>query len=523
MIQFYSLSGASVVLICVVFLINLFGTGRISYAYELSIVLSLIAVSLFVLSAFKRRRAPSFSKTAPEPAKTKEQNASAVRFSDVAANAHALKSLMELSDFLKNPDKYTRLGARIPRGVLLYGPPGTGKTLLARALAGEAGVPFIAMNGSDFVEMYVGVGASRVRDAFKKAKKHGKCVLFIDEIDSLGRSRSGTSSEERDQALNALLSEMSGFTPSDGVIVIAATNRWELLDPALLRPGRFDRHIEVGMPDCRERISILRLHAKNKPVSKDVDLESLALSTAFFSGASLENLLNEAALSAARRNAREIEAADVDYAYRLVTAGEDGQAHENASERAVIAVHEAGHALAACALFDLNPIRRISILPSSGGAAGYNLLIPEEKSLYTQKDMEKKILLLLAGRCAEEIVFSSEGITSGASGDIKRAFEIAVSMVNDFGFSDHPAIHEGAFSKFFGARTASGERVRSMLCGLYEETRSFLIQNKNTLIELSNLLLEKETLPKEAVDAFFSSHPLDLSNENRDSTKQVNF
>lgn len=518
--RYYYLNGASAILILSALSVTLWGSRFLSCGYELSVALSAIALILFILSAVMRRKLPSLSgekslKTAP----SSPACASAIRFSDVAANDNARKSLMELVDFLKQPEKYARLGARIPHGVLLYGPPGTGKTLLARALAGEAKVPFLAMNGSDFVEMYVGVGASRVRDTFKKARKHGKCVIFIDEIDTLGRARSVNSSEERDQTLNALLSEMSGFSPSDGIIVIGATNRWEMLDPALLRPGRFDRQIEVGMPAFHERMSILKLHAKNKPLSGDVSLHDLASTTAFFSGASLENLLNEAAIRAARRNSPCIEKTDVDEAYVSVTAGEDGRAHEDGNEKTVIAVHEAGHALVAYALG--GPVlQRISILPSSGGAAGYNLLIPEEKTLFTKEDMEKKILILLAGRSAEQVVFSASGITSGASSDIRRAAESAVHLIGEMGFSSHPAIHESTLLKAFGARSDTPDRARTLLTDLYEEAVSFLTENRETLLSLANELLSKETLSKDEIDRFFRENPVRVSTKSAETTKE---
>lgn len=516
--KYYYLNGASVILILSALTITLWGGRFTSYTYELSVAFSLLALIMFVFSAMMRNKAPSFNQTKLiKNAKGNAKSKSDVRFTDVAANDNARKSLMEMVDFLKNPERYARLGARIPHGVLMYGPPGTGKTLLARALAGEANVPFIAMNGSDFVEMYVGVGASRVRDTFKKARKHGKCVIFIDEIDTLGRTRNANSSEERDQTLNALLSEMSGFSPSDGIIVIGATNRWEMLDPALLRPGRFDRHIEVGMPALKEREDILKLHMKNKPVSKDVSLKNLASATAFFSGASLENLLNEAAIRAARRNADEIGQKDIDEAFVSVTAGDDGRAHENENEKAVIAVHEAGHALVTRALYG-SAIQRISILPSSGGAAGYNLLIPEDKSLYTKSDMEKKILVLLAGRCAEQVVFSLDGITTGASGDIRRAGEIAVNLAGELGFQEHPAIHENTFLKAFGARFDPSEKARKMLSDLYEENLSFLRNNIEVLLALSNELIEKESMSKAEIDRFFREHPVHVSSESDDST-----
>ncbi len=518
--KYYYLNGTSIILIALALTITLWGGRYFSFTYELSVCLSVFALFLFVVSAMTRRKMPSYTETKPQKKmKAGDKHASSIRFTDVAANDNARKSLMELVDFLKHPEKYARLGARIPHGVLLYGPPGTGKTLLARALAGEANVPFLAMNGSDFVEMYVGVGASRVRDTFKKAKKHGKCVIFIDEIDTLGRARSASSSEERDQTLNALLSEMSGFSPADGIIVIAATNRWEMLDPALLRPGRFDRQIEVGMPTMAERMDILKLHARSKPLSKNVDLTNLARETAFFSGASLENLLNEAAIRAARRNALEIEKEDVDKAYVSVTAGEDGRTHENENEKIVIAVHEAGHALVSFRLFGAS-IQRISILPSSGGAAGYNLLVPEEKTLYTKEDMEKKILVLLAGRCAEEIAFSKDGVTSGALNDIKRASEIAVNYACELGFSDHPAIHEATFARAFGGRGDLSERARGILSSLYDEAVIFLSQNTETLTRLASELLLRESMHKNEIDRFFENNPLHVSNETDDLTKE---
>ena len=520
MLRYYVLNAISVLLIAFSLSLSLWGSRYIHFTYEISVLLSFFSLILFVISAFKRKKAPSVSPVSTiNTSEKKRKTESAIGFSDVAANESALKSLKELVDFLKSPEKYARLGARIPHGVLLYGPPGTGKTLLARALAGEAGVPFIAMNGSDFVEMYVGVGASRVRETFKKARKHGKCVVFIDEIDTLGRSRSLNSSEERDQTLNALLSEMSGFSPSSGIIVIGATNRWEMLDPALLRPGRFDRQIEVGMPGLMERVSILKLHAKNKPVSKEIDFLSLASLTAFFSGASLENLMNEAAIRAARRNASVIEKEDFDEAYIAIVAGEDGSSHQDTREKEIIAVHEAGHTLAARQLFGKS-IRRISILPSSGGAAGYNLMIPEEKSLYTKLDLEKKILVLLAGRCAEQIVFSINGITTGASEDIKRAGEIALSLAGEMGFQDHPAIHENTLFRYYGARGDMSEKVRNMLCTLYEEAVSFLDKNRNTLLNLANELLLKETMAKDEIDRFFKDNPICMSSENNDSAKE---
>ena len=398
---------------------------------------------IFCILLSALRRAPEraaagkhgFQTIHPEPA------ASTVSFQDIAANEEALSALRELVDYLKNPEKYARMGARMPRGILLYGPPGTGKTLLARALAGEAGVPLFPLSGSDFVEMYVGVGAGRVRDLFKKARRTGKCVIFIDEIDSLGKRRGDASSDEREQTLNALLSEMSGFREEDSVIVLAATNRLDSLDPALLRPGRFDRHIEVGLPGRDERLAILRLHSRNKPLSPSVDLDTLAANTVHFSGASLENLMNEAALAAARRNSVLIEESDIDSAYFSVIAGSDRPARGRREESASVALHEAGHAIASLYLTPENKIARISILPSSRGAGGYNLTVPTERMFISRDQILAQIQVLLAGRAAEMLISGSNaGLTSGASNDLARAAELASAMIMDLGMWEEPAV-----------------------------------------------------------------------------------
>lgn len=397
----------------------------------------------------------------------------------MAANEEALSSLRELRDFLRHPETYAKLGARIPHGVLLYGPPGTGKTLLARALAGEAGVPFLAMNGSDFVEMYVGVGASRVRDTFKKARKLGRCVIFIDEIDSLGRSRGANSSDERDQTLNALLGEMSGFRPAEGVIVIGATNRAEMLDPALLRPGRFDRRIEVAMPDRDAREKILRLHARGKPMDADVDLSDLAARTVLFSGASLENLLNEAAICAARRRSERICEADIESAYLTLVAGSDRSIRMSEEERRLIALHEAGHAVISRLLAPEDRIRRVSIVPSGNGAAGYNLSIPAEKTMYTRGDLENRICVLLAGRAAETLYAGEGGVTGGASNDLKRATELACQMAGEMGMGRRPYAAENVLQKY-GCGAETGADAHGLLEELYERTLSLLSAHADT-------------------------------------------
>ena len=435
-------------------------------------------------------------------------------FQSVAANAPAMSSLMELRDYLIAPERYARYGARMPRGVLLYGPPGTGKTLLARALAGEAGVPFFALSGSDFVEKYVGVGASRVRELFKKARKAGKCVIFIDEIDAMGKKRDDASSDERDQTLNALLSEMSGFYTGDGVVVIAATNRIEMLDPALLRPGRFDRQIEVGLPGRDERLSILRLHSRNKPLDGEIDLEGLAAQTVGFSGASLENLLNEAAIYAAGRRAGVIESEDVRRAFRRTVAGEDRPSLADATEREIIAVHEAGHALMNHLLLPENRLARVSILPAGGGAAGYNLTIPAERVMVGRQALERQICVLLAGRAAESALFGAENLSAGASNDIARATELASAMVMELGLAGSPAVSDKVLSARCGGGGDGAERCRALLDGLYAQTLALLGAHLEALNALSDELMAREALEGGEVQAILNAA---LSNESQES------
>ena len=437
----------------------------------------------------------------------------ACNFSNVAANAQALQSLTELRDYLKAPEKYVRYGARMPKGVLLYGPPGTGKTLLARALAGEAGVPFFALSGSDFVEKYVGVGAGRVRELFKKARKAGKCVIFIDEIDALGKRRDENASDERDQTLNALLSEMSGFYTGDGVIVIAATNRIDALDPALLRPGRFYRHIEVGLPGRAERLSILKLHSENKPLDEDVSLEALAAETVSFSGASLESLLNEAALLAAARGNGNICKADIQTAFYKTVAGADREITATPQERLVIAVHEAGHALVSHLLSPENRLSRVSILPAGHGAAGYNLCVPAERVMVGRKHMQSQICVLLAGRAAEQLTFGEEELTAGASSDISRATELAASMVTELGMAGEPAVSLKALNRACGGVTGAAERCKALLDGLYGRTLQLLSEQQGALTALSQALLESESLDGAMAEAIIDAH---LSNDRRE-------
>ena len=479
--------------------IGLFANMSIETAARYTVLLVVFAL---LISMIRRRPAQGAAVRSKFGRMSAEPIHSDIRFDDVAANAEAIASLRGLVDYLKNPEKYLRLGARIPRGVLLYGPPGTGKTLLARALAGEAGVPFYSISGSDFVQMYVGVGASRVRDLFSKARKAGNCVIFIDEIDSMGKKRDDNSSDEREQTLNALLSEMSGFKKADGIIVLAATNRLDALDPALIRPGRFDRHIEVGLPGKAERYEILKLHCRNKPVSESVDLDDLAGITVRFSGASLESLVNEAAIHAAQRGADFIEQGDLDYAYVAAAAGSDRPGSSAREELTVIALHEAGHAIAALHLMKGHRLARISILPSSRGAAGYNLTIPKEHTLVNAKQLKRQIQVLLAGRAAEALINGEENITTGASNDLSRAAEIASAMVMDLGLVDEAAVSLRALQK--GCQTNSQDgfmKCRKLLSQQYECVQKLLEDNVDDLMKLTETLLIKETMNTEDVRA----------------------
>ncbi|MBR3504805.1 MAG: AAA family ATPase [Clostridia bacterium] len=417
--------------------------------------------------------------------------------------------LRALADYLAHPQKYAALGARLPRGVLLYGPPGTGKTLMARALAGEAGVPFFSLSGSDFVEMYVGVGAARVRELFAKAAKAGRCVIFIDEIDAIGKRRDDSSgSEERDRTLNALLSEMSGFAENSGVIVLAATNRADTLDPALTRPGRFDAKIEIGLPDRRERLDILRLHCRKKPLAEDVDLCRLAADTVRFSGASLESLVNDAAIRAARRGGHVIEEDDLHAAFVAAVAGEDRPVSAAREELAVVALHEAGHAVACRALLPGHRIERLSVLPTTSGAAGYNLTIPAERALPDLNGLTAQIQVLLAGRAAEQLLYSETNLTAGASGDLAQAAELASTMALDLGMVASPAVSLRALSRCTGGAQEGAALVRRLLDDCYQAVRLLLSQRVAQLEALAARLVEAESLTGDEVAAFFEEMPV---------------
>ena len=448
---------------------------------------------------------------------------SKVTFKDVAGLQEEKEELEEIVDFLKNPVKYTELGARIPKGVILTGPPGTGKTLLAKAVAGEAGVPFFSISGSDFVEMFVGVGASRVRDLFEEAKKNAPCIVFIDEIDAVARRRGtgmGGGHDEREQTLNQMLVEMDGFGINEGIIVMAATNRIDILDPAILRPGRFDRKVVVGRPDVQGRLEILNVHAAKKPLGDDVDLESLARTTAGFTGADLENLLNEAAINAAKRKEKYITNADVNYAFVKVGIGVEKRSKIiSEKEKKITAYHESGHAILFHLLPDVGPVHTISIIPTGMGAAGYTMPLPERDEMFnTRGKMLQNIIVSLGGRIAEELVF--DDITTGASQDIKQATETARSMVTKYGFSsklglinydnDSDEVFIGrdlAHTRPYGEEVASqiDTEVKNIIDECYGKAKKMIEEHMDVLEKSAQLLLEKEKVTREEFEALFEN------------------
>ena len=458
-------------------------------------------------------------------------------FKDVAGLTEEKEEVQELIDFLKNPKKFTSMGARIPKGVLLVGPPGTGKTLLARAVAGEAKVPFYYISGSDFVELFVGIGASRVRDMFKQAKMNAPCLIFIDEIDAVGRQRGtglGGGHDEREQTLNKLLTEMDGFGANEGIIIIAATNRPDVLDPALLRPGRFDRQVTVSLPDKNARIEILKVHAKNKVLAKNITLEYLAKRTPGFSGADLENLLNEAALLAVRRNKKEITMAEIDEATDRVLMGPAKVTKKYTDkEKKLVAFHEAGHAVMGLKLDGANEVQKITIIPR-GHAGGYTMMTPKEESFnYTKNELLESICGLLGGRVAEEVTFGE--ITTGAHDDFKKATKIARSMVTEYGMSSlGPMMLEEPDGNTFLGRDYTknrnisdtvaheiDEEMRSIINNCYEKTKKIISENKDLLSLIANTLLEEETITKEEID-FLVEHGHLPEVETKKEEEQVN-
>lgn len=448
-----------------------------------------------------------------------------VNFSDVAGEDEAKEELAEVVDFLKNPGRYTAIGAKIPKGVLLVGPPGTGKTLLAKAVAGEAKVPFFSISGSDFVEMFVGVGASRVRDLFAQAKKNAPCIIFIDEIDAVGRQRGsglGGGHDEREQTLNQLLVEMDGFGANEGIITIAATNRPDILDPALLRPGRFDRRVVVGRPDLAGRIAILKVHARNKPLDSDINLDIIAKKIPGFTGADIANLLNEAALLAARQNRKTISMADMEEASEKVSYGPERKSHKvSDSERRLTAYHESGHAIMATVLKEADPVHKVTIIPR-GQAGGYTMMLPhEERSFITKAHLLAQLRVALGGRCAEQIVFKE--ISSGASGDLQQVTGILRKMIMEWGMSDRlgPMIfgehQEQIFlGKQLGSERNYGETVATIideemhkyLDEAYNDTMRILTENMEVLEAMAQALLEVETINHKQVENLFKYHSI---------------
>ncbi len=446
-----------------------------------------------------------------------------VTFAQVAGLKEEKEELQEIVDFLKEPGKYTRVGARIPKGVLLEGPPGTGKTLLAKAVAGEAGVPFFSISGSDFVEMFVGVGASRVRDLFEEAKKNAPCIVFIDEIDAVARRRGtgmGGGHDEREQTLNQLLVEMDGFGVNEGIIIMAATNRVDILDPAILRPGRFDRKVAVGRPDIGGREEILKVHAKNKPLGDDVDLKQVAQTTAGFTGADLENLMNEAAILAAKEGKAYLSQEDIKKSFIKVGIGSEKKSRIiSDKEKKITAYHEAGHAILFHVLPDVGPVYTVSIIPTGVGAAGYTMPLPEKDEMFiTKGEMLQDIMVSLGGRIAEEIIFKD--ITTGASSDIKKATKVARRMVTRFGMSENIGVicyDDDDDEVFIGrdlahakahSEAVSGEidrEVKSIIDECYAKAKAIILENEGVLHRCAQLLLEKEKIGREEFEGLFAA------------------
>ncbi len=495
-----------------------------NYIFPLILVCVMIAFLFYFVnmqsaaSGASNARMMNFGKSRAVRADPKNK----VTFADVAGLDEEKEDLAEIVDFLKNPSHYTEVGARIPKGVLLEGPPGTGKTLLAKAVAGEAGVPFYSISGSDFVEMFVGVGASRVRDMFEEAKKDSPCIIFIDEIDAVARRRGtglGGGHDEREQTLNQLLVEMDGFGPNEGIIVMAATNRADILDPAILRPGRFDRKITVSRPDVKGREEILKVHAKGKPLGDDVNLEEIARTTAGFSGADLENLLNEAAIAAARDNRRYIRQEDIKNAFIKVGIGTEKRSHViSPEEKRITAYHESGHAILFHELKDVGPVYTVSIIPTGNGAGGYTMPLPvKDEMYYTRGKMLHEIMVSLGGRIAEEIVL--DDITTGASADIQRATSVARQMVTKYGMSsrlgtiNYDTQEEDVFLGYdLGHETRNSEymaseidkEVKTIIDRCYADAKAIILKHRDVLDKSAALLIEKEKITGEEFDALFT-------------------
>lgn len=516
-------------------------------SFLLSFLPYLLMVALMIGFTFVIMRQASgggkMSQFSKANARTQPSNGPKITFADVAGAEEEKEEMSEIVDFMKNPRKYQELGAKIPRGVLLLGPPGTGKTLLAKAVAGEANVPFFSISGSDFVEMFVGVGASRVRDLFDQAKKHTPSIIFIDEIDAVGRQRGtglGGGHDEREQTLNQLLVEMDGFTDNQGVIVIAATNRRDILDPALLRPGRFDRQITVGYPDIKGREAILRVHTKNKKLAPDISLATIAKGTAGFTGADLANLVNEAALLAARNNRKAITQPDIEEATIKVVAGPEKKSKVvSEEEKRLTAFHEAGHAVCTFHCKTQDPVHQVSIIPR-GMAGGYTMSLPEhDRSFRSKTQMEEEIIVLLGGRVAEKIVLDE--ISTGASNDIERATDLARSMITRYGFSEKlgPIVYGHDNSEVFLGRDYSQGRnysenvaaeidgeIRELIDTSYENAKQILLSHRDQLDKVAHYLMEHEKIDGEDFYKLMNGEPLDDNtaapvSENSDTAPDV--
>ena len=468
-----------------------------------------------------------------------EPDGNKITFADVAGAVEEKEEMQELVEFLKNPRRFTKVGARIPKGVLLVGPPGTGKTLLAKAVAGEAGVPFMSISGSDFVEMFVGVGASRVRDTFDQAKKHAPCIVFIDEIDAVGRRRGagmGGGHDEREQTLNQLLVEMDGFAINEGVIVLAATNRKDILDPALLRPGRFDRQISVGYPDVRGREAILKVHAKDKPLEDDVDLANIAKRTPYFAGADLENIMNEAAILCAREGKEKISARHLNDAIERVQMGPEKKSHVvSAEDKRLVAVHEAGHAIVGELLEGCDDVHLVTIMPR-GSSGGHTLLLPEKESDFTTRtQLLDFVAMALGGYAAESVVLGE--MSTGASSDLQRATDICRRMVMQYGMSDElgpiylGGDHDEVFlardygqqSRMFSESLASriDAEVQCRMSGGFERARQILTENRDKLDGLTQLLIERETIDRKEFEAFMKGEALPVQEDAKETEKSA--
>ena len=485
-----------------------------------------VAIFLFSkMNAGGSNKAFEFSKS-----RAKIEGNIKVRFKDVAGCDEEKEEVKEIIDYLKDPKRFTDMGARIPKGMLMVGPPGTGKTLLAKAVAGEADVPFFSISGSDFVEMFVGVGASRVRDLFEEGKRHAPCIIFIDEIDAVARQRGtgmGGGHDEREQTLNQLLVEMDGFGVNEGIIVMAATNRVDILDPAILRPGRFDRKVAVGRPDVKGREEILRVHAKDKPLGEDVDLAQIARTTAGFTGADLENLLNEAAIEAARQGRGFILQSDIKGAFIKVGIGAEKKSKViSEKEKRITAYHESGHAILFHVLPDMDPVYTISIIPTGMGAAGYTMPLPDNDEMFNTKgQMLQDITTLLGGRVAEEIIFGD--ITTGASNDIKRATATARSMVMKYGMSDRLGLisygddddevfigrdlaHTRSYSE--DVAKAIDEEIRRIIGECHDQAKKIILEHEDVLHRCAKLLLEKEKVHRDEFEALFTTEENETEN-----------